>query len=74
MSKLKMSPQELEAESIRLTALIAEASKAGLQAVKEMSKHPLSPEQMRQQVREHQQQASQGWNRTPIPSNGKKDS
>ena len=51
MNKLKMSPEELEAESLKLHDLIQERSKGAIQAVEEMSKHPLSLEQMREQIR-----------------------
>jgi len=69
MKQSKMSREEYEAESLRLSALIKERSKAGLQGVKEMSKHPLSLEQMREQVR--RQHAAPNWQ----PSNdGKKHS
>lgn len=51
MQQLKKSPEELEAESLELHALIQERSKAEIQAVEEMSKHPLSAEQMREQIK-----------------------
>ena len=51
MSKLKRSPEELEADSLKLHALIQEKSKGALLAVEEMLKHPLSLEQMREQIR-----------------------
>ncbi len=68
MKKQQMSQEELEAESCRLNGLITQASKAGLEAVKEMSKRPLSLEQMRHQIREHHRTANQEWVRSPIPS------
>ena len=48
-----MSPEELEAESLRLHDLRQERSKVALQAVAEMSKHPLSADQFREQIRQH---------------------
>lgn len=57
MSKLKMSPEELKAESLRLHDLRQERSKVASQAVKEMSKHPLSSEQFREQIRQHHEDA-----------------
>lgn len=72
MSKSKMSQDELRAESLRLGALIRKGSEAGLRGIAEMSKHPLSLEQMKEQVKKHQQQAAQGWTRTPIPASTKK--
>ncbi len=53
MKQLKRSPEQLEADSLELHALIQERSKAEIQAVEEMSKHPLSAEQMREQIRRH---------------------
>lgn len=61
MTKQKMSREELNKESLRLSALIAEGSKAGLKAVAEMSKHPLSPEQKKMQIRKHWQEADRVW-------------
>lgn len=58
MSKSKMSPEELEAESLRFHALREKRKEEGLKAVAEMSKHPLSLEQMRAQIREHQAEAN----------------
>jgi len=69
MKQSKMSREELEAESLRLSVLIDKASEARLRAVKEMSKHPLSLEQMREQVR--RQHAAPNWQPS---SDGKKDS
>ena len=54
MSELKMSPEELEAESLRLSVLIDKASEPGLQAVKEMSKRSWTLEEMRSQIIRHQ--------------------
>ncbi len=51
MNKLKRSPEELEADSLAIHASIQERSKVALQAVAEMLKHPLSLEQMREQIR-----------------------
>lgn len=72
MNKPKMSPEELNAESLRLRDLIDKGSEAELRGVEEMSKHPLSLEQMREQVR--RQHAGPGWIRSPIPSGDKNDS
>ena len=58
MNKLKKSPEELEAESLRFHVLRQERSKVAMQAVKEMSKHPLSSEQFREQIRQHQAEAN----------------
>lgn len=57
MTKLKMSPEELEAESLRFHVLREKRREEGEKAVAEMSKHPLSLEQMRAQIREHQAEA-----------------
>jgi hypothetical protein len=54
MKKLKKSPEELEAQSLKLHALIQERSKGALLAVEEMLKHPLSLEQKRAQIRRNQ--------------------
>ncbi len=51
MNKLKKSPEELEADRLKLHALNQKRSKAELRAVEEMLKHPLSLEQMREQIR-----------------------
>jgi hypothetical protein len=51
MNKLKKSPEELEAASFKLHALIQERSRAEIQAVKEMLKHPLSLKQMQAQIK-----------------------
>jgi len=51
MKQLKRSPEELEADSLKLHASIQERSKGELRAVQEMSKHPLSLEQMREQIK-----------------------
>lgn len=55
MKVRNMSREELKAEILRLDALIQESSEAGLRLVKEMSKQPLSLEQMREQVRRQAQ-------------------
>ena len=52
-----MSPEELEAESLRLHALRQERSKGAILAVAEMSKHPLLLEQMREQIKQHHKDA-----------------
>ena len=57
MSKSKQSPEEIEAESLRLHVLRQQRNKEAIAAVKEMSKHPLSLEQMREQIREHHAEA-----------------
>lgn len=51
MAKHKMSREELRAESKRSADLIRQGSKAELQGVAEMSKRPLSLQQMRDQVK-----------------------
>ena len=66
MSEQKMSPEELNAESLRLTALIDKRSEAGLKAVAEMSKHPYSLQQMREQVKKQGRAMTQGWVRTAV--------
>ena len=50
MNSFKMSPEEWEVESLRLHASNQERSKVALRAVEEMSKHPSSLEQMREQA------------------------
>jgi hypothetical protein len=50
MNKLKRSPEELEADSLKLHASRQERSRVALRAVEEMLKHPLSSEQMREQI------------------------
>ena len=57
MKQSKMSPEEWEVESLRLHGLRQERSKVALLAVKEMLKHPLSAEQMREQIRQHHAEA-----------------
>jgi hypothetical protein len=57
MKRLKMSPEEWEAESLKLHDLRQERSKVALLAVEEMLKHPLSAEQMRAQIRQHHAEA-----------------
>jgi hypothetical protein len=57
MKRLKRSPEEMETDSFAFHALIQERSKAGLRAVEEMSKHPLSAEQMREQIERHHAEA-----------------
>lgn len=73
MSESKMSRAELDAESLRLGALIDEASKAGIAAVKEMSKHPLSWEQAREQVRRHHATADHVWRSSNVSKPAKKN-
>ena len=51
MKQSKRSPEELEADSLKLHDLRQERSKAGLREVEEMLKHPLSLEQKREQIR-----------------------
>ncbi len=53
MKRSKRSPEELEADSLRLHDLRQERSKVALRAVEEMSKHPLSAEQKREQIERH---------------------
>ncbi len=50
----KMSPEELEAESLKLHAVRQEMSKRAIRAVEEMMKHPLWLEQKREQIRRNQ--------------------
>ena len=57
MEQSKMSPEEWEAESLRLHGLRQERSKVALLAVKEMLKHPLSAEQMRAQIERNHAEA-----------------
>lgn len=68
MTKQKMSREELNKESLRLSALIAEGSKAELQGVKELSKQQFSLEQMSNAVERHHREAAQMWKqgRTPV--------
>lgn len=63
MDKSKMSREELNKESLRLSALIAEGSKAELQGVKELSKQRFSLEQMSNAVKRHHREAAQMWNK-----------
>lgn len=53
------TPEELEAESLRLHLVRQEMSKERIKAVEEMSKHPLSLEQMREQIRQHHEEAKE---------------
>lgn len=62
--------EEIQAESRRLAELIRKASEPAIKAVAEMAKHPLTLEQMREQVR---RQAAKGWNPTQIPQADKTD-
>ena len=57
MKRSKLSPKELEAESLRLHNLRQERSKKLIKAVEEMAKHPLTKEQMREQIRRHHTEA-----------------
>jgi hypothetical protein len=57
MKRLKRSPEELEADSLKLHDLRQERSKVALLAVEEMSKHPLSAEQMRAQIKRNHAEA-----------------
>ncbi len=50
MKQSKRLPEELEADSLKLHASRQERSKVALRAVEEMLKHPLSSEQMREQI------------------------
>lgn len=50
MSNSKMSPEELKAETQRLQDLIAKRNKAEVEAVKELSKRPLSQEEYEAQI------------------------
>ena len=67
MSKLKMSSEELRVERLQLHDSIQKRSKAELLAVEEMMKHPLSFEQMRAQIRQHQKDAERLEKRNPRP-------
>jgi hypothetical protein len=53
MKRLKRSPEEMEADSLKLHALNQKRKQEELLAVEEMLKHPLSLEQMREQIRQH---------------------
>jgi hypothetical protein len=57
MKKSKRSPEEWEAESLRLHDLRQERSKVELRAVEEMLKRPLSAEQMREQIERNHAEA-----------------
>jgi len=61
MSKTKMSWEELNVEALRLSVLIDKASEAGIKRVAEMSKQPLTLEQMREQVRRQNAEADHVW-------------
>ena len=50
MKRLKRSPEELEADSLRFHVSTQQRKKAELRAVAEMSKHPLSSEQKIAQI------------------------
>lgn len=63
--------EEIKAESKRLAELIRKASEPAIKGVAEMAKHPLTLEQMREQVRRQQQ--APGWIPSPIPSSDKTD-
>jgi hypothetical protein len=52
MKPLKRSPEELEADRLEFDASRQERKKVGLRAVEEMSKHPLSLEQKREQAKQ----------------------
>jgi hypothetical protein len=51
MKRSKRSPEELEADSLKLHDSRQERSKVALQAVAEMMKHPLSAEQKIAQIK-----------------------
>lgn len=57
MKQLKRSPEEFEAESLRLHDLRQERSKVAIQEVKEMSMHPLSAEQKREHIKRNHAEA-----------------
>lgn len=57
MKQSKMSPEELQAELSKFHALQEKRKEEGLKAIAEMSKHPLSLEQMRAQIEEHLREA-----------------
>ncbi len=51
MKRLKRSPEEMEADGLAFEASRQERIKAGLLAIEEMKKHPLTTEQKREQIR-----------------------
>ncbi len=57
MKRLKRSPEELEADSLAFEASRQERIKGEIRAVEEMMKHPLSTEQMREQIRRNHAEA-----------------
>ncbi len=61
MKQSKMSREELEAESLRLSVLIQKGSEAELRGGAEMSKRPLSLEEMREDVRRQREDPSTRW-------------
>lgn len=74
MTKLKMSREELSAESLRLSALIRQGSEGGLWGDKEPSKQRFSSEQMSNAIKRHHREAAQMWNQGPTPKPDKKNS
>jgi hypothetical protein len=57
MKRLKRSPEKLKADRLVLLASIQTRKEAGLRAVEEMSKHPLSSEQKRAQIKRNHAEA-----------------
>jgi hypothetical protein len=57
MKRLKRSPEEMEADGLAFEASRQERIKVELRAVEEMSKHPLSSEQMREQIKRNHAEA-----------------
>jgi hypothetical protein len=65
MKQLKRSPEKLEADSLRFHASAQKRKEAASLAVQEMSKHPLSLEQKREQVRRTHAEADRLEKRNP---------
>lgn len=57
MKRTGISPEELRTELLKFDALNRKRSKDAIAAVAEMSKHPLSLEQAREQIRQHHREA-----------------
>lgn len=64
MTKLKMSREELNAESARLAELIRKGSEAGIKALQERTRG-FTKEEMRAAVKRHHREAAEMWNQGP---------
>lgn len=64
LTKLKMSREELNAESARLAQLIRKGSEAGIKALQERTRG-FTEEEMRAAVKRHHREAAEMWKQRP---------